>query len=61
MCWGAGGIEGAQVTDYLIDSPKKVPDWVLKAETAIRSDVMSRFGIMAFGTSDAGLGLWFSP
>ena len=59
--------ERAYRTHYLISVGQKlVPNWLIKitvlgkVETAIKSHIKSRFGIMAFSTSDAILGLWFS-
>lgn len=42
------------MTDYFIGVDKKIPDWLIKilllgeVETAIKSDIKSRFGIMGF-------------
>lgn len=53
------------VTDDLTGVERKIPDWPIKSlfleelATAIRSDIKSRFGIMAFSISDTILGLWF--
>ena len=53
------------MTDYLIGADPKIPDgltkiiFLVKMETAVRSDIKSRFGIMGFNTSDSILGLWF--
>ena len=53
-----GGMERACVTDYLLGADQKIPDWLIKilflgeAETAIRSSIKTRFGIMGFSTSD---------
>lgn len=54
----------APMTDYLIGADPKIPDgltkiiFLVKMETAVRSDIKSRFGIMGFSTSDTILGLW---
>ena len=56
----------AHMTDYLTNANQKILDWWTKitfpgkAETAVRSGIKSRFGIMGFSTSDVILGLWFS-
>ena len=60
-------MERARRTQYHIGADQKlVPNWLIKitflgkVETAIKSHIKSRFGIMGFSTGDAILGLWFS-
>ena len=54
------------MTDYLLGADQKIPDWLIrvtflgKVETASKSSIKSRFGIMGFRTSNAILSLWFS-
>lgn len=44
------------MTDYLIGVDQKIPDWLIKitflikVETAVRSSIKSRFGIMSSST-----------
>lgn len=52
-------VKRAQVTDHLIGADWKIPNcqikimfFFLRIETAIGSDVKSRFGIMGFSRSD---------
>lgn len=55
---GAGELEWAQVTDYLIDIDQKIPGWLIKimflgeVKRAIRSDIKFWFDIMGFSISD---------
>lgn len=48
--WGWRGL----TTDYLTGADQKIPDWLIKimflgkVETAVRSSMKSRFGIMGF-------------
>ena len=63
--YAGAGVERAHVTDHLIGSGQKIPDWPIrntllgKVETAIRAEIKSRSGTLGFSTSDAILGLWF--
>ena len=53
------------MTDYLTGADQKTSDRLIKiillvkAETAIRLGIKSRFGILSFSTGDAIWGLWF--
>ena len=53
------------MTDSLIGTDQKIPNWLIKiilpgkTKTAVRSRIKSRFDIMHFSTSDAILDLWF--
>ena len=59
-------MEGPHVTDYLIGPDWNIPGGLIeimflgKFETAIKSGVWCKFGIMDFSTSDAILTLWLS-
>lgn len=58
-------MERAWVTDYLTSAEHKILDWLVKItflgkdETAVRSNIKSKVGIMGFYMSNAILGLWF--
>lgn len=53
------GVERAHVTDDVIGTDQKIPDWLIKilflvkTETAVRLGIKYRFGIMGFSTNDA--------
>lgn len=53
-CFFLSGMERAHCDRMLLVLDKKIPDWLTKimflvdAETAIRADIKSRFGIMGF-------------
>lgn len=63
MWWGVKkGIEKARITDYHIVAEQEIPDWLIRivflreGETAIKSDIRSRFGIMGFRAQ--GMPFW---
>lgn len=51
--------------DFLTGTDQNISHWpvkmtfVEKVETAVRSDVESRFGVIPLSASDSILGLWF--
>ena len=57
------GVERAHVTDDVIGTDQKIPDWLIKitflvkVQSTMRLGIKSRFGIMC--TSDTIMGLWF--
>ena len=60
-------MESTHMRDYLIGADQKIPDGLIKitflekVETAAKSGIKCKFGIMGFSTSDTIFTLWFSP
>lgn len=63
-CVGGYRVSVWQIT--LVGLDRKIPDclikmtFLVKVETAIRSGIKSRCGVMGFSISDIMWGLWFS-
>ena len=53
------------MTGYFLDVDQEIQGWLNKiiflrhVETAVKSGIKSRFGIMVFSTSDTIVVLWF--
>ena len=53
------------MTDDLLGASQKIPNWLAKIaflgklETASKSSIKSRFGVLGFSISDSIWGLWF--
>lgn len=54
--WGWEGNGKGRVTDYLLGTDQKIPDWFIKitllgeVKTSVKSGIMSRSGIVDFRT-----------
>ena len=62
---GGQAIERTHMTDDLLGASQKIPNWLAKIaflgklETASKSSIKSRFGVLGFSISDSIWGLWF--
>ena len=62
---GGWQVERVHMTGYFLDVDQEIQGWLNKiiflrhVETAVKSGIKSRFGIMVFSTSDTIVVLWF--